>query len=47
MDELEIKIEKAKKDYYKVKICKGDNIIFFTLERSEIRHLIGVLDNAI
>ena len=47
MDELEIKIEKLKKDYYKVKICKENNIIFFTLERSEIRHLIGVLDNAI
>ena len=47
MDKLEIKIEKSKKDHYKVKICKENNIIFFTLERSEIRHLIGVLDNAI
>ena len=47
MDELEIKIEKSKKDHFKVEICKKNNIIFFTLERSEIRHLIGVLDNAI
>ena len=47
MDKLEIKIEQTKKDYYKVKICKENHIIFFTMERSEIRHLIGVLDNAI
>ena len=47
MDELEIKIEKSKKHHYNVTIYKGKKIFFSELERSEIRHLIGVLDNAI
>ena len=47
MDELEIKIEQTKKDYYNVTIYKNNKMFFAELERSEIRHLIGVLDNAI
>ena len=47
MDELEIKIEQTKKDYYNVTIYKNNKMFFAQLERSEIRHLIGVLDNAI
>ena len=47
MDELEIKIEKSKKDHYKVTLYKGKKMFYAELERSEIRHLIGVLDNAI
>jgi len=47
VDELEIKIKKSKKDYYNVTIYKDNKMFFAELERSEIRHLIGVLDNAI
>jgi hypothetical protein len=47
MDELEIKIEQTKKDYYNVTIYKNNKMFFAELERSEIRHIIGVLDNAI
>lgn len=47
MDELIIKIEKAKKDHYKVSLIKDGKLFFAELERSEIRHIIGVLDNAI
>jgi len=47
MDELEIKIEKSKKDYYNVTIYKNNKMFFAELERSELRFLIGVLDNAI
>lgn len=47
MDELEIKIEKSKKDHYNVTIYKDNKMFFAELERSELRFLIGVLDNAI
>ena len=47
MDELEIKIKKSKKDYYNVTIYKDNKMFFSELERSELRFLIGVLDNAI
>jgi hypothetical protein len=47
MDELEIKIEQTKKDYYNVTIYKNNKMFFAELERSDIRHIIGVLDNAI
>ena len=47
MEELEIKIEQTKKDYYNVTIYKNNKMFFAELERSEIRHIIGVLDNAI
>ena len=47
MDELEIKIKKSKKDYYNVTIYKDNKMFFAELERSELRFLIGVLDNAI
>ena len=47
MDELEVKIEKTKKHHYKVKIYKDGKLFFSEFERSEIRHIIEVLDNAI
>ena len=47
MDELKIKIEQTKKDYYNVTIYKNNKMFFAELERSDIRHIIGVLDNAI
>tara|TARA_R110002096_G_scaffold435687_1_gene662075 strand:- start:1023 stop:1166 length:144 start_codon:yes stop_codon:yes gene_type:complete len=47
MPELKIKIEKTKKDYYKVTLEKENKMFYAELERSEIRHIIGVLDNTI
>ena len=47
MDELEVKIEQTQKDYYKVTLYKYGKLFFSELERSEIMHIIGVLDNAI
>ena len=47
MSELKIKIEKTKKDYYKVTLEKENKMFYAELERSEIRHIIGVLDNTI
>jgi hypothetical protein len=47
MDELEVKIEKTKKHHYKVTIFKNGKLFFSELERSEIRHIIEVLDNGI
>jgi hypothetical protein len=47
MDELKIKIEKSKKHHYNVTIYKGKKMFFSELERSEIRHIIEILDNAI
>ena len=47
MDELEIKIEQSKKHHYNVTIYKNNKMFFAELERSDIRHIIGVLDNAI
>jgi hypothetical protein len=47
MDELIIKIENSKKDHYKVSLIKEGKLFFAELERSEIRHIIEVLDNAI
>jgi len=47
VDKLEIKIEKSKKDHYNVTIYKDNKMFFAELERSELRFLIGVLDNAI
>lgn len=47
MDKLEVKIEQTQKDYYKVTLYKGKKMFYAELERSEIRHIIGVLDNAI
>ena len=47
MPELKIKIEKIKKDYYKVTLEKENKMFYAELERSEIRNLIGVLDNTI
>ena len=36
MDELEIKIEQTKKDYYNVTIYKNNKMFFAELERSEL-----------
>ena len=47
MDELLIKVEKSKKHHYNVTIYKGNKMFFSELERSEIRHIIEVLDNGI
>jgi len=47
MDELLIKVEKSKKHNYNVTIYKGNKMFFSELERSEIRHIIEVLDNGI
>tara|TARA_R110002110_G_scaffold281268_1_gene495881 strand:- start:1425 stop:1568 length:144 start_codon:yes stop_codon:yes gene_type:complete len=47
MPEFKIKIEKTKKDYYKVTLEKENKMFYAELERSEIRHIIGVLDNTI
>lgn len=47
MADLKIKIEKTKKDYYKVTLEKDNKMFYAELERSEIRNIIGVLDNKI
>jgi hypothetical protein len=44
---LEIKIKKTKKDYYKLTLISEDNKFIGEFERSEIRNIIGVLDNEI
>tara|TARA_B100001094_G_C17597570_1_gene514979 strand:+ start:259 stop:399 length:141 start_codon:yes stop_codon:yes gene_type:complete len=44
---LEIKIKKTKKDHYKLTFVSKDNTFTGEFERSEIRNIIGVLDNEI
>jgi len=44
---LEIKVKKTKKDYYKLTFISDDKIFIGEFERSEIRNIIGVLDNEI
>lgn len=44
---LQIKIKKTKKDYYKLTLISNDKIFIGEFERSEIRNIIGVLDNEI
>lgn len=44
---LDIKIKKTKKDYYKLIIVSKDDTFTGEFERSEIRNIIGVLDNEI
>ncbi|QDP55019.1 MAG: hypothetical protein Unbinned96contig1002_29 [Prokaryotic dsDNA virus sp.] len=46
-DGLEITIKKVKKDHYILVIIKGDQKFSEVLEKSQIRYLIGKLDNEI
>tara|TARA_R110002153_G_scaffold248635_1_gene404832 strand:- start:254 stop:394 length:141 start_codon:yes stop_codon:yes gene_type:complete len=45
--QVNIKIKKTKKDYYKLTFISEDKIFIGEFERSEIRNIIGVLDNEI
>lgn len=37
----------GRKDYYNLKIQTYKDVLEGTFERSELRHIIGVIDNAI
>lgn len=44
---LKTKIKEVKKDYYEITFKTYKETMVVTLERSEVRELIGKLDNAI
>lgn len=47
MSSLKTTIKKVSKDVFEIQLTKGKNTFKETLERSELRHLIQIIDNKI